>query len=159
MIWEALVTLSALEWLLPWWFPHVPSSGQLLRSSWHKKLVSCVGPLMFLQVEECLRECLQFCQNPFSLSQLRWILQREGSLSVTPLHVCTQCPGILSIFVKDFLLVVSMAATSPLLWKTNFYSSTMSRSEIREASRENIVRINSLLSCLVCIVPITCLIS
>ena len=33
--WEALVTLSALEWLLPWWFPHVPSSGQLLRSSWH----------------------------------------------------------------------------------------------------------------------------
>ena len=33
--WEALVTLSALEWLLPWWFPHVPSSGQRLRSSWH----------------------------------------------------------------------------------------------------------------------------
>ena len=75
------------------------------------------------------------------------------------LHVCTQCRGILSIFVKDFLLVVSMAATSLLLWKTNFYSSTMSRSEIQEASRENIVRINSLLSCVVCIVPITCLIS
>ena len=74
------------------------------------------------------------------------------------LHVCTQCPGILSIFVKDFLLVVSMAATSLLLWKTNFYSSTMSRSEIREL-RENIVRINSLLSCVVRIVPITCLIS
>ena len=88
--WEALVTLSALEWLLPWWFPHVPSSGywEALGTLWAiKKLVSCVaGPLMFLEVEECLRECLQFCQNPFSLSQLRWILQREGSLSVTPLQ-------------------------------------------------------------------------